>query len=188
MVSKDEFKRDDAYGYQVSLKDNRDYMPGHQIGFTADDTDVTALQKILDAYIDTTSTDSMGEFASYKLEFALLFLDTICISLIKKIEKISKEYNELEIQEEDISHLMTKPYLTGKTIPTYEKVKIYDMHENIVVARRNIKDTMVALRVMLENTEKARNFILGMNRRHYSAKSSKFRDDPRFKIEPKEGV
>lgn len=179
------FKRDEEYGYQISLKDDRPFLEGHQIGFTKDDTEVTAIQKILDAYIDTSTPDAIAEFPSYKMEFSINVLDSFCIALVKKIDKMTKELDEIKMQEEDIQHLMTKPYLTGQTISPNEKIEIYNRHEKIVVNRRNIKDAIVALQVVLENTEKARNFILGMNRRIYSAKSAKYRDDPSFRIEPR---
>lgn len=180
------FKSDKDYGYQVSLKDGRPFPPGHKLGFSADDTEVDVLRKILDAFIDTSSADSISKFTDYKLEFGLSMLDPMCIALMEKLDEISKELKEIEAQEADIQHLMTKPYLAGTTITAAEKVKIYDMHEEILIKRRNVKDTMTMVQVILDNMIKSRNFILGMNRRMYSAKSDNFRDNPLFQMKSKE--
>lgn len=184
-TTKNGFKSDKEYGYQISLSDDRPFPPGHELGFTNDDTEVTVIQKILDAFIDTTNADSISEFANYKLEFSLSVLDPFCIVLTKKIADISKELEELGTQEADIHHLMTRPYLAGTTITSTEKVAIYDKHEAILIKRRNVKDTLSALQVLLENLQKSRNFILGMNRRAYSAKSNEFKTDPVFPIKSK---
>ena len=182
------FKRDEAYGYKVSLDENHSFAEGHHNVFelSEDDTEVTALQKILDVYFDTESLDSLSSFIDYKIDFSISFLDTICLILSSKLEEMDEEYEELERQGNDISHRMTKGELTGQVFTAEEKIEMFDLQQSILVKRRRAKDTLTVMRVLLENMEKSRNFILGMNRRQFTPSSDRFRNDPEFKLESKE--
>ena len=187
-MSDNAFKRDEMYGYKVSLDENHTFAEGHHNVFelNEDDTEVTALQKILDVYFDTESLDSLSKFIDYKIDFSISFLDTICLILTTKLNEMNSEYEELERQGNDIAHRMTKGELTGQVFTKEEKIEMFDMQQAILVKRRRAKDTLTVMRVLLENMEKSRNFILGMNRRQFSPSSNRFQGDPEFKFKSKE--
>jgi len=179
-VNETVFKSDKDFGYHVSLVDGREYAEGHSLfGLNATDTEVTALQKILDKYFDTTSLDGIASFADYKLDFSISFLDTICLIMNEKIAETNAQFRELEDQLSDISHRMT-PSLSGQQFTTEQKVELFDMQRDLLSKRRNVKDALTVMRVFADNIEQVRNFVLGMNRRQYSAKSQMFSDDVNY--------
>lgn len=181
------FKTDSEFGYHVSLDDDHSFAEGHNIfELCEDDTEVSALQKILDCYFDTETLDSIAGFNDYKIDFSISFLDTICLIFKQKIKEVNIQFNELERQCTDITHHMTKPELTGQAFTAEEKIKLFDEQQALLIQRRRVKDTLSIMRALLENMEKSRNFILGMNRRMYSPKSEKFKDDPEYKFESKD--
>lgn len=181
-----EFKTDEEYGYQVSLTEDRDFVAGHNFGFNKTDTEVTVLQKIMDAYIDTTDIESATKFMSHKLDFSISFLDTICLILMEKIQEISALYDEIERQIQDVAHRISKSHLSGCTCTNEEKIEIFDLQTELYAHRRDIKDGLTSMRVLLENMERSRNFFLGMNRRQYNPKSERFNGNPDYQCGPKE--
>jgi hypothetical protein len=184
----DTFKTDKEYGYVVNLEDGRPFQEGYDVGLSADDTDVTALQKIFDAYLDTSSPEKTVSFIEHKLDFCIKVIDTMTLILKGKIQTVSDQLNEVQHELDDISHRMSKAYLVGKTFTTKEKLEMFDLQQELVIQRRNLKDTLVAMRVVNENFEKSRNFIFGMNRRQYSPKSARFREDEEYYCESKEQI
>lgn len=180
------FKTDDAYGYHISLEEDRSLQAGHDVGLTSEDTDVTALKKIFDSYIDTSSPDKTAEFIDHKLDFSVTVLDSMYLVLRDKVKEANEQFEEVERELGDISHRMSKTYLSGKTFTSEEKVDMFDKQQELLVRRRNLKDSLTVMRVLMENFEKSRNFILGMNRRQYSAKSNRFKEDPEYSCESKE--
>lgn len=176
------FKSDEEYGYKISLDDERSYARGYAFGFTEADTDVTALRKIIDGWFDVSSIDHIKAFADYKLDFSINVLDTLVLTLTEKVEKVRQEFSELEDESNDIAHRITKAYMTGKTVSPKEKIQIYDEHEEVLVQRRKVKDTLSVLEAILDNMVKSRNFILSMNQRQYRAKSTRYKGDPNFNI------
>lgn len=179
------FKTDEEYGYKISLDDERVYARGYTFGFTETDTDVTALRKIIDGWFDVSDIEHIKAFADYKLDFSINVLDTLVLAFTEKVEKVRKEFAELEDESNDISHRITKAYLTGKTVTPKEKIQVYDEHEKVLVQRRKVKDTLSILEAVLDNMIKSRNFILSMNQRQYRAKSNKYKGDPNFDMESK---
>lgn len=174
------FKSDKDYNYKINLEDDRELPQGHPMGFTETDTDVTAIKKMLDAYVDTTSADTIVQFIDRKLDFSVTFLDSMCLILRDKVNIIEKELCESERELDDISHKMTRAYLVGKTFTSHEKVEMFNIQQELFIKRRDLKDTMTAMKVLWENIEKSRNFILGMNRRMYGPKSERFKNDPEY--------
>lgn len=179
------FKTDEDYGYKISLDDERTYARGYTFGFTETDTDVTALRKIIDGWFDVSDIEHIKAFADYKLDFSINVLDTLVLAFTEKVEKVRKEFAELEDESNDISHRITKAYLTGKTVTPKEKIQVYDEHEKVLVQRRKVKDTLSVLEAVLDNMIKSRNFILSMNQRQYRAKSTKYKGDPNFDMQSK---
>ncbi len=180
-----EFKTDEEYGYNISLTDDRKYPEGHNVfDFKPNDTEVTALQKIFDKYIDTSDLESVSKFAKYKLDFSMNVLDVICLILTEKIEETNTLYKELDDQLTDVSHRMTSS-ITGKSFSPEEKIKLFDLQEDLLNRRRDVKDTIVMMEILCENIKRSRNFIFGMNKRQYNAKSQRFRDDDDYSYGPK---
>ena len=177
------FKSDADYNYQVDLLPDRDMPPGHTgFGFTAGDTEVEALGKILDAYMDTSSPESIFEFQHHKLEFSITFLDSMILILSDKRAIVEAYYDEVEKQLEAVNHRILKPYVDGRVLTNEEKLDIYNQNETLLVQRRNLKDTIAVLKVNIENLEKSRNFIFGMNQRKYTPKTDKFKNDDRYQL------
>lgn len=176
------FKSDEEYGYKISLDDERSYARGYTFGFDETDTDVSALRKIVNGWFDVSDIDHIKAFADYKLDFSINVLDTLVLALTEKVEKVRKEFTELEEESNDIAHRITKRYMTGKPVSPKEKIQIYDEHEEVLVQRRKVKDTLSVLEAILDNMVKSRNFILSMNQRQYRAKSTRYRGDPEFNI------
>lgn len=182
------FKSDEDYGYHISLDDDRDYPEGHNsFDFNKTDTEVTALQKIFDQYFNTETLDAVAEFTNHKLDFGVSFFDVICLIMKEKMKDVNIQFSELENQLSDISHRMT-PGLGGQTFTTEEKVEMFDLQQDLLNKRRNVKDVLTVMRVILENAEKSRNFIFGMNRRQYSAKSQRFSEDENYHYSAKDNV
>lgn len=174
------FKTDEEYGYKISLDDEREYARGYAFGFSETDTDVSALRKIIDGWFDVSDVEHIKLFADYKLDFSINVLDTLVLALTEKVEKVRREFEELEYESNDIAHRITKAYLTGKPVSPKEKIQVYDQHEEVLVQRRKVKDTLSILEAILDNMVKSRNFILSMNQRQYRAKSIKYRGNPEF--------
>ena len=177
------FKSDADYNYQIDLLPDRDIPSGHTgFGFTENDTEVDAISKILDAYIDTSSPESIFEFQHHKMEFSVTFLDSMILILSDKKATVQAYYDEVEKQLEAVNHRVLKPYVDGRVLTNEEKLDIYDQNEKLLVQRRNLKDTIAVLKVNVENLEKSRNFILGMNQRKYTPKTDKFKNDDRYQL------
>lgn len=174
------FKTDEEYNYRISLDENRSLPQGHEVGLTGEDTDVSAIMKILDSYIDTSTPDTTITFINHKLDFSVTVLDSMCIILRDKVRDVEAQFIESEKELEDISHKMTRAYLVGKTFTSHEKVEMFNIQQELFIRRRDLKDTLTAMKVVMENLEKSRNFILGMNRRQYNPKSERFKDDPEY--------
>lgn len=179
------FKSDEDYGYKISLDEQRGYARGYKFGFSETDTDVSALRKIINGWFDVSDIKHIEAFADYKLDFSISVLDTLVLAFTEKVEKVRKEFNELEDESNDICHRVTKAYLTGKTVTPKEKIQVYDEHERILVQRRKVKDTLSVLEAVLDNMIKSRNFILSMNQRQYRAKSTRYKGDPNFDMQSK---
>ena len=177
------FKSDADYNYQVELLPDREMPSGHTgFNFNDTDTEVTALNKILDAYIDTSSIESVGNFQHHKMEFSITFLDSMILILSRKKATVQSYYDEVEKQLEAINHRILKPYVDGRVLTDQEKLDIYSQYETLLIQRRNLKDTIAILKVNVENFEKSRNFILGMNQRKYTPKTDKFKNDDRYQL------
>ena len=69
------------------------------------------------------------------------------------------------------------PSIAGQQFTNEEKLELFDQYSDVLNKRRSIKDVLAVMNVFIENIEQTRNFILGMNRRQYSAKSQKFSGD-----------
>lgn len=183
------FKSDADYNYQVELTPDRDMPVGHKgFNFDIQDTEVNVLKKVLDAYIDTSDMSTIMEFTNHKLDFSIIFIDAMILILSDKRAIIQAYFDEVDKQLEAINHRMIKPYVDGRVLAKEEKLEIYDMQEELLVERRNLKDTIAVLKVIVENLEKSRNFILGMNQRKYTPKTDKFKNDADYQLgkEPKE--
>lgn len=177
------FKTDAEYNYQVDLLPDRDIPVGHTgFDFNPNDTEVDALIKILDAYIDTSSPEKIFEFQHHKLDFSITVLDSMILILSGKKTMVQVYYDEVERQLEAINHRIIKPHIEGRVITTEEKLDIYNQNEALLVRRRNLKDTIAVLKVNIENLEKSRNFILGMNQRKYTPKTNRFKNDDRYQL------
>ena len=176
------FKTDEEYGYNINFTKDRHLPAGHDFNITNHDDEVSALEKILNGYFDVSSIEKASELTNYKMDFGIVFLDSIIQILSKKYSIVNEYAEELDKQTSDMSHKMTIPYLSGQTISKEEKLEAYETLEKIYVQRRKIKDTLSILRVTIENFEKTRNFIVSMNRRQYSPKSKKFHGDKSFRI------
>ena len=177
------FKSDAEYNYQVELLPDRSMPDGHTgFGFTSHDTEVEVLNKILDAYIDTSSPEEIFKFQNHKLEFSVTFLDSIILILTDKRTIVQSYYDEVEKQLEAVNHRILKPYVDGRVLTKDDKLEIYDEQEKLLVQRRNLKDTIAVLKVNIDNLEKSRNFILGMNQRKYTPKTDKFKNDDRYQL------
>ena len=182
----EDFHTDKEYGYCVELSNTRPLPIGHKIGFTSEDTEVTAIQKIFNAYFNTESIESLIHFSEYKLEFALTVIDALYLVAKNILDEGNKQFNELEMQLTDIAHKMTKNKIEGYNFSKSEKVEIFDTQQDLYNKRRLLKDTLSILRVIIDNMEKTRNFILGMNRRNFTPKSQRFKDDDGFALRSKE--
>lgn len=179
----DRLKTDAEYNYQVELTPDRDMPKGHRgFGFTPDDTEVEALQKILNGYIDASTPDKAIEFSNHKMEFSITFLDSFILILTDKKSMIQAYYDEVEKQLEAVNHRMIKPHVEGRVLSMEEKLELYDIQEKLLIQRRSLKDTVSALRVNIENLEKSRNFILGMNQRKYTPKTDRFKNDDNYQL------
>lgn len=184
-----EFKSDTEYGIQIELTPDRDLPIGHK-GFNLDETDteVTALQKILDKYIDTSSSEAMLEFNDHKVDFSVVFIDSIVKICEIKCAEMESVFDEVNKQIDAINHRILKPYVDGKALTIENKMEIYDMYEELLIQRRRLKDSIAALKVFIDNSKKSRNYILGMNQRKYTPKTDKFKNDADYQLgkEPKE--
>lgn len=179
-------KTDEEYGYTVSLNQDRPLPEGHDIfNFGTTKNEVAALSKIFNKYMNTTTLESTCKIPEYKIDFSLNFLDTMIIIVGKKMEQTIQYLEDIETQLNDISHRIIKPSLSGRVMTKEDKLKIYDMQEELLMRRRNIKDALSMQKVFIENMEKTRNFNLAMNQRMYSPKSERFQNDPGFYIDKK---
>lgn len=178
-----EFKKDSDYSTPISLTPVRDLPEGHKgFQFNKDNSEVEALQKILDAYIDTSSMESMLSFYEHRIDFGVTFIDSMIIMMTDKRSVVQAQYDDIEKQLEAISHRMIKPFIDG-TMPTNaEKLEIYEQQERLLIQRRNLKDLIAVLKVSIENFENTRNFILGMSKRKYTPQTEKFKNDERFQL------
>ena len=179
----DMFKPDTEYSCQIELLPDRDIPKGHEgFGFTEKDTEVDALTKILDKYIDVSDINKAVSFCNHKIDFSVTFLDSLIIILSDKKATMQAYYEEVDKQHEAINHRMIKPYVDGRMLTNEEKLEVYNMLEKLLVERRNLKDAIALLKVNIENLEKSRNFILGMNQRKYTPKTERFKNDSRFQL------
>lgn len=179
----DIFKPDKDFGVNISLTEDRSLPKGHKIfNLQYTDTEVDAIKKILDKYINTSTLDSACELNNHKIDFSITFLDSMIIIMTKKFEETEKYLKDVESELNDISHRIIKPTLSGNPLTKEEKIKIFDMQEELLVYRRNLKDSISIQKVFIENLEKTRNFILSMNQRMYTPKSERFQNDSEFYI------
>lgn len=181
----DKLKPDREFGYCIDLNSNRNYSEGHKLGFDRNDTEVSALQKILNAYIDTTSIKNLSKFPGYKIDFALSIFDTIYLVTKEKLDAANIQFTELNKELTDIAHRMTKTFLGEQYFSNEEKIKIFNDQQELLNQRRLLKDTICVLRVIMEHIEKIRNFILGMNRRQYRPKSQRYKNNDDFILKAK---
>ena len=177
-------KHDKEYETNISLEDGRPLPYGHRYHHSGERTDVAVMDKLLSNYFGDASCDTLCEFSDYKIDFALNYLDSIIIIMKDKYEKAKECFNEVERQSQAVSHRIIKPFLSGKPLTKEEKLEIYDLQEEILIKRRKIKDTLSVIGVFIDNTEKTRNFILGMNNRGYTPKADKFKNDDKYMISP----
>lgn len=175
-----DFKTDKEYGFVVDLKDERGLPEGHSLCFDDCCSDVRALQKILDMYIDVSSRESIESANDHKMDFALNFIDSMIVIMRNKNVVALNSLNEVEAELNDVNHRIVKPTLSGRTLSKEEKLEIYDLQEELLIQRRRIKDIFTIQKVFIENMEKTRNFILSMNQRFYSPKSDRFKEDKNF--------
>lgn len=185
-MGSDKLKKDEEYGYTVSLNEGRPLPEGHDIfNFGATKNEVAALSKIFNKYMNTTTLESTCKIPEYKIDFSLNFLDAMILIVTKKMEQTMQYLDDIETQLNDISHRIIKPSLSGRVMSKDDKLKIYDMQEELLMRRRNIKDALSMQKVFIENMERTRNFNLAMNQRMYSPKSERFQGDPGFYIDKK---
>ena len=177
------FKTDDEYKFNISLPENRKLPKGNNFDFHNNATDVEVLKEILDGYFDTSSLESTSQFPSYKMDFSINVIDAMIIITKEKLENTIKYFNNIESQLNDINHRIIKSGLYGNKMSKEEKLEIFDMQEELLMYRRKIKDTMSVEKVMVENFENIRNFILSMNQRKYKPKSNRFQNDDNFFID-----
>lgn len=177
------FKTDDEYKFNISLPENRKLPKGNNFDFHNNTTDVEVLKEILDGYFDTSSLESTSQFPSYKMDFSINVIDAMIIITKEKLENTIKYFNNIESQLNDINHRIIKSGLYGNKMSKEEKLEIFDMQEELLMYRRKIKDTMSVEKVMVENFENIRNFILSMNQRKYKPKSNRFQNDDNFFID-----
>lgn len=177
------FKTDDEYRFNISLPENRKLPKGNNFDFHNNTTDVEVLKEILDGYFDTSSLESTSQFPSYKMDFSINVIDAMIIITKEKLENTIKYFNNIESQLNDINHRIIKSGLYGNKMSKEEKLEIFDMQEELLMYRRKIKDTMSVEKVMVENFENIRNFILSMNQRKYKPKSNRFQNDDNFFID-----
>lgn len=178
----DRLKTDDEYGYVVDLKYDRELPAGHTINIKNISTEIDALKKMFDRYMDTSTIEKACDIASHKIDFSVSFLDPMIIIMNSKMIETMKYLDDVEVQLQDISHRIIKPSLSGKVMSKEEKLKIYDMQEELLLRRRNLKDALSMQKVFIDNMEKTRNFNLSMNQRKYRPKSERFQPDPDFYI------
>ncbi len=180
---KEGFTTDEEYGYKIFLNNDRGFPAGHVVpGVTAGMTDVELLQKIFDSYIDESNEDSVDEFSTYKLDFSTNLLDTLVLIYKKKYDTINSLLIELDKQETDIAHKITRPVIMGLQLTDKEKLEIYDSQEELYIKRRHMKDALLIFSVLLEHAEKCRNYVLGMNKRKFVPVSAKYSNREDFKI------
>ena len=179
------FKKDEEYGYTVNFERGRHLPEGHKniFNFRNSDTEVDVIKKIIDEYIDTSDVKSVAEFNNHKIDFATNVIDSIIIILNEKLNQVQSLNDETDNSLADVSHRMIKPMLNGTTMNIEDKVNLFDIQSDLLLSRRYIKDAISALRVMIENTEKCRNFILCMNNRKYTPKAERFKDNDDYKID-----
>jgi hypothetical protein len=177
-----QLKTDETYGYAVDLKYGRELPYGHKLDTRGIRTDVDALRKILDLYLDTSTMESTMDITNHKIDFSVTFLDAILLIVSEKLTKAFEYLADVDAQLQDISHRIIKPSLSGQAMGKEDKIAIYDMQEDLLIRRRNLKDAISILKVMQENIEKTRNFNLSMNNRMYRPKSERFQPDPDFYI------
>lgn len=179
----DIFKPDKDFGVNISLTEDRSLPKGHKIfNLQYTDTEVDAIKKILDKYVNTSTLESACELNNHKIDFSITFLDSMIIIMTKKFEETEKYLKDVESELNDINHRIIKPTLSGNPLTKEEKIKIFDMQEELLVYRRNLKDSISIQKVFIENLEKTRNFILSMNQRMYTPKSERFQNDSEFYI------
>ena len=193
-------KTDKEYGYLTELPKDRSLPEGHQIDITdisgltiSPDghniiTDVKLIEHILNSYIDVSTIDNAASFSNYKLDFGIVFIDTMWQVMYSKFLDMASYCSELDRQVSDIQHRMTKPYLLGQTISREDKLILYEILEDVCIKRRQIKDTMVVIKTFLENIDKIKNSILSMNKRQYFPKSDRFQGDKTFEITNNEKI
>lgn len=177
------FKKDSAFNTPLSLAPDRELPVGHNgFNFNECTDEISALQAIIDEYIDTTSLETILTFYEHKIDFSVTFIDSLILILSKKYSLIHEQYDETEKQLEAISHRMIKPFIDGGTTTNAEKLEIYEQQEHLLIQRRNLKDSIAVLKVCIENFENARNFVLGMSKRRYTPQTDKYKNDDRFQL------
>lgn len=177
-------KTDEEYGYHITLKDGRPFPEGNRIhGVNLGATDVEMLRAIMDLYIPSSSVEDLEKFTSHKMDFSVNVLDTLTLICKDKYKYANDILIELERQETDIAHKILKPILTGQQLTVEEKLKIYDEQEKLFITRRHVKDTVLVLKIMAENFENMRNYILGMNKRRFLPSSDKYSGMEDFSIQ-----
>jgi hypothetical protein len=134
----------------------------------------------MNKFMDTSSIESARRIPSQKIDFSISVLDTMILIATKKLAEITKYYEDIELQLADLSHRVIKPKIIGENMTKEEKLNIYDIYEDLLISRRELKDAMSMLKILIENTEKTRNFNLSMNQRMYRPKSDRFKDNPNF--------
>lgn len=177
------FKTNKDYGYRVYMDENRDYADGHNLFvFKEDFTEVDAIKSILSGFIDTSSADEFAKFNDHSIDFAISVLDTFILKLTEQLKEGKKFLEDIEKEQNDISHKMIQPYLYGTSISIDEKLQIYELNEQVLIKRRKVKDSITIIEILLDNYTKSRNFILAMGKRKYSPKSEEYKNNKEFRI------
>ena len=179
----EKLKTDQEFGYGVSLNAGRPVHEGHTLfHFDTSMTEVEAIKELIGEFMDVSSPESIANFNRYKIDFGLSILDNMIIVLTEKMVKTNEYLGETQAELDDISHRIIKPSLSGRVMTADEKMSLIEMQESLLILRRDLKDTLAAQKVLIENLEKSRNFIFTMNQRMYKPKSKRFEKDPDFFI------
>lgn len=185
-MSTNELKADSEFNFHINLLDGRSLPEGHRVhDIPLGATDVTMLKEIMNLYIPTDSPDNLETFSDHKMDFSINMFDTLYLITKEKLDYANGLMREVDKQESDISHKILKPVLIGQRISPEEKIRIYDEQERLYIKRRKIKDAVVVLSMMVENFEKMRNYILGMNKRRFLPASERYGNSDDYKIPSK---
>ena len=110
--------------------------------------------------------------ASLKTDNAIDLLDKIC----KRIDALNKSYNsqleEAQNQKDDLEHIYLAKKLNGESSDHVNKIT--DDMGNIIILRRTLKDASSVTRVIFENFNRTKSFLVNMDTRYYSPKSNEF--------------